>query len=526
MQMIDRDIATSTALVIDANPTSRGILAAQLRDFGVGTVVQANKIHDARRILESRSFDIVLCEQDFEAEGYSGQNLLDDLRRLQLLPLSSAFVIITGTASTTAVAEAAASSVDSYVVKPFTASTLAERLTQIRKRKKALADVHAAVAAGEVKGAAMKCLERFQARGPHHLDAARLGCELLLGMGENEVARQLHQKVLDTDATLPWARLGLARAQLAAGQAGTATRTLQALVADQPRYPDALDVFGRLQVEQGDLAAAAATYRTAADFTRGSIVRLQRHGLLAFYAGLYDEAAKPLDRALVLGLGSPMFDPHVLAPLAALRFAQRDQRALMRVLDAMREVGGASTRLADLVAFAWHRQDEALARVCDDAAAALDDPAFDADAACQLLVVWSQLAAAGTTLPHTVPAAIDRLATRFAASRALGQLLVGAAAPHGPFADLVMGAQQTLATRTEGAVTQALEGQPEVAVRGLLDAGRRTLNARLLELAGLTLQRHRERIEAADALARDIEDARRRVSQGAALPMLGHAARG
>ena len=81
MQLIDRDIAKSSALVIDANPTARGLLAAQLRDFGVGAIVQCARIQEARRQLESRTFDIVLCEQEFEAEGYSGQNLLDDLRK-------------------------------------------------------------------------------------------------------------------------------------------------------------------------------------------------------------------------------------------------------------------------------------------------------------------------------------------------------------------------------------------------------------------------------------------------------------
>ncbi len=36
----DPDIASCRALVIDANPTARSIQAAQLRDLGVGTIVQ------------------------------------------------------------------------------------------------------------------------------------------------------------------------------------------------------------------------------------------------------------------------------------------------------------------------------------------------------------------------------------------------------------------------------------------------------------------------------------------------------
>ena len=46
-----RDIANTKALVIDGNTTSRSILVRQLRDFGVGEVVQCSRIQDARNRL-------------------------------------------------------------------------------------------------------------------------------------------------------------------------------------------------------------------------------------------------------------------------------------------------------------------------------------------------------------------------------------------------------------------------------------------------------------------------------------------
>ena len=44
------------ALVIDANATSRSILAAQLRAYGISRVTQCNRIHDARNRLEHLTF--------------------------------------------------------------------------------------------------------------------------------------------------------------------------------------------------------------------------------------------------------------------------------------------------------------------------------------------------------------------------------------------------------------------------------------------------------------------------------------
>ena len=101
MALLDDDLSTSSALVIDANPTSRSVLVSQLRDFGMGTVVQTARLQDARRQLEFRKFDVVLCELHFADDTMTGQDLLDDLRRNQLLPFATVFLMVTGEATYT-----------------------------------------------------------------------------------------------------------------------------------------------------------------------------------------------------------------------------------------------------------------------------------------------------------------------------------------------------------------------------------------------------------------------------------------
>jgi len=66
------------ALVVDSNVTSRGLLSAQLRDYGVTKVVQCSRIQDARSRLEHTVFDYVLCDQYFPDSQSSGQTLLDE----------------------------------------------------------------------------------------------------------------------------------------------------------------------------------------------------------------------------------------------------------------------------------------------------------------------------------------------------------------------------------------------------------------------------------------------------------------
>ena len=47
MTQIDRDIHLAKALVVDGNPTSRSVMAAQLRDLGVQQIRQLTRVQDA-----------------------------------------------------------------------------------------------------------------------------------------------------------------------------------------------------------------------------------------------------------------------------------------------------------------------------------------------------------------------------------------------------------------------------------------------------------------------------------------------
>ena len=45
MHLLDTDIQTARAIIIDPNPTSRSVLSSQLRDLGVQHVRQLSRVH-------------------------------------------------------------------------------------------------------------------------------------------------------------------------------------------------------------------------------------------------------------------------------------------------------------------------------------------------------------------------------------------------------------------------------------------------------------------------------------------------
>ena len=504
----DPDIVSCRALVIDANPTARSIQASQLRDLGVGTIVQCGRVQDARRQLEAREFDIVLCEQDFQGGNYSGQDLLNDLRRAQLLPFSTVFVMVTSEASYAAVAEAAESALDSYLLKPHTAHALAERIQQARQRKKILKDIFVAIDEGQFDLAAQLCVRRFAVKGAYWLYAARIGAELLLRVGKHDEARVLYEAVIATQA-LPWARLGVARAQIESGSGPAGRRTLESLIADQPGFADAYDVMGRVQVDQGQFAEALATYRTATQLTPGSISRLQRQGMLAFYLGETDEATKALERATLMGISSKMFDFQTIVLLAVTRFTARDSKGLQRCLDNMNhalEKASGSVRLqrfARVIAiFNLMLQRQVAQVVAEVRAMARDikESNFDFECASNMVAMLAHLTAAELQL-DAAEGWVDTLALRFCTTRSLSELLARAGQAYEPFATRIREQHNAITALAEQAMSHSLAGEPRAAAKALLSAGARTMNSKLIDMARMVLQRHAEKIaDAADLL--------------------------
>lgn len=509
------------ALVVDPNAMSRSILASQLRAYGISKVVQCNRIPDARARLEHTAFDYVLCEQSFHESDNTGQTLLDDLRRAKLLPFSTVFFMVTSEASYARVAEAAESALDGYLLKPFTPAALFDRLRIARQRKEHLSPVFEAIERTDFETAARLCVERFEARDPYWLYAARIGTELLLRLGRHGQAQAMFEAIIATRA-LPWAKLGVARAQIGAGQNVRATAMLQGLIQEDASHADAYDVLGRAQVEQGQFEAALDTYRLAATLTPDSLTRVQKFGMVSWYLGEREAARTALARAVLLGIESKLFDYQSLVLLAFAFFEIGDTKGLDRCiadLCRMQERHNESERLQrfarvaqTLQAIAQRQFSEAVEAV-RTMAQDIMAPAFDFEAACNFAGLVAILAATSISLDEA-PGWMQTLGMRYAHTRGLAQLLASASRVHAPFADQLSACLPAVNLLAEQAVAQSLGGDIRGAIATLLDSAGRTGNAKLLELAQQMLVRHQSALEDASTLQASV-DALRPLCAGA-----------
>jgi CheY-like chemotaxis protein len=516
------------ALVVDGNVTSRSLLAAQLRDYGVTKVVQCGRVQDARSRLEHTVFDYVLCDQYFTDSQSSGQTLLDDLRRAQLLPFSTVFFMVTTEASYAAVAEAAESALDGYLLKPFTPLTLFERLTAARQRKTHLRPIFDAIELEDFETAAKLCVAQFLERKPYWLYAARIGSELLLRLGRHDEARLLFEAILKARA-IPWAKLGVARAQMESGQPARAITTLQGLVGEDPAFADAYDVLGRAQVETGDFTQAIETYRTASTLTPDSIVRLQKLGMMSYYMGDKATAVQVLSRAAILGIESKLFDYQSLVLLAFSYFDEKDHKGIERCIADFGRILEQKPNSHRIQRFAQivdtlrliHQGQvaQAVARV-RSMAPEIVESRFDFEAACNLASLLSVLANTSIELQEG-PAWIATLGMRYSNTRGLCELMANACLNNPLFAETVRSSLQRINKIAESAMAQSLSGDPAGAIAVLLQSGGQYLNTKLIDLAQQLLLRNKAKLPHAETLQETVDQLRSQCGTAPARAILG-----
>ena len=115
-------------LVVDDFSTMRRIVRNLLKELGFSNVYEAEDGVDALKKLRAETFEFVVSEWDMP--NMTGIDLLREIRKddaLKHLPV----LMVTAEAKKENIIEAAQAGASGYVVKPFTAITLDEKLKKI-----------------------------------------------------------------------------------------------------------------------------------------------------------------------------------------------------------------------------------------------------------------------------------------------------------------------------------------------------------------------------------------------------------
>lgn len=115
-------------LVVDDYSTMRRIIKNLLHDLGYANVTEADDGNTALPLLKKGGFDFLIT--DWNMPGMAGLDLLKAVRAdeaLKAIPV----LMLTAEAKREQIVEAAQAGVNGYVIKPFTAATLKEKIDKI-----------------------------------------------------------------------------------------------------------------------------------------------------------------------------------------------------------------------------------------------------------------------------------------------------------------------------------------------------------------------------------------------------------
>lgn len=118
-------------LIVDDFSTMRRIIKNLLRDLGFNNTVEADDGNTALPVLNSGGIDFLIT--DWNMPGMEGIDLVKACRaddKLKTLPI----LMVTAEAKREQIVAAAQAGVNGYVVKPFTAATLKEKIDKIFER--------------------------------------------------------------------------------------------------------------------------------------------------------------------------------------------------------------------------------------------------------------------------------------------------------------------------------------------------------------------------------------------------------
>lgn len=291
-------------LIVDRHQSARNAMRTLFSSIGVTQVHGVGSSLEALRQVRKNSYDIIVADYLLDDER-DGQQLLEEFRHKQLIPLNTIYIVSTAERNYQSVLSVAELAPDDYLLKPFTADQMQQRLARSLHRKQAFTDIYRNYEHGDYDKAIKAC-DRVAERSREYLyEVYRFKGELLNTVGRYADATELYESVLGK-RPLPWARMGLAHAIHGLGRSAAAATMAAELIEEFPTYLSAYDFLARVREESGNLSGAQEALQRAIANSPRNTLRQRELGEIAMRNGDYRTAEQAFALALERSRGSSL----------------------------------------------------------------------------------------------------------------------------------------------------------------------------------------------------------------------------
>jgi tetratricopeptide (TPR) repeat protein len=335
----DIDWAEKRYLLVDDFVGIRQLLRESLRNLGAKHIDQAASGGEAIVLLSKTRYDVVMCDYNL-GDGKNGQQVLEEARLRNLMLPSGVWLMVSAEKSVESVMGAAEHQPDAYIIKPITEGVLLTRLNRVWNKKQIFREIDQAFADKDYLRAARLCEEQIALYPLHEIDLQRMKATLLLKSGVPEQARAVYEKVLE-ERDYNWARCGLGKIRMSAGDVEAAQQMFQAVIADNRFYIDAFDQLALSYQQQGKHEEAFGVLEKAAKLSPNSVPRQRAFGQTALKLGNIPVAEKAFRKCIEMGEYSVAKTVDAYFGLARVCGLKNDTKEAIRLLNAaVHQFGG------------------------------------------------------------------------------------------------------------------------------------------------------------------------------------------
>ncbi|WP_160060951.1 response regulator [Psychromonas sp. L1A2] len=266
-------------LIVDDQKAFHVMLKAMLTNQGAKNITFADTIDQAVKITKVVKFDIYLLDYNL-GSGKNGVQLLDYLKKNNLIPDHALCFIITGDSNKRMVLTAIEKSPDDYLMKPFSPVQLSTRLTAATHRKVMLHAIYKAISDKHYELAISLCKQKIDQAPEYRNLCKNLLAEIYIQIEDFQSADKILKPLIELR---PLVRpcISLGRSYFLQKEYKKSIEVLTRLIEDAPLQMEAYRWLARSYKNDGQLNNALNILTQAANTTHHSIERHQEVALLA-----------------------------------------------------------------------------------------------------------------------------------------------------------------------------------------------------------------------------------------------------
>lgn len=287
---MDGELKKKKVLIADPLATSKNFMQMVLSKIDITNVTSVSSTKEVIRAVKKDTYDIIISEY-YLSDDRNGQQLLEELRYAKIIPLTTAYVIITTEKRPTNVVSLAELVPDAFILKPVSIETLQNKLLRAIYKKHVLRKVYERIAENNLQEVVLACNRIIQQYPEFEQIAVRHKAEAYLRLNYFKEASLIFAQVLK-ERQAPWAKMGLAFSLKGQGRIDEAQKLAEELVEEHINFIALYDFLANIYTEKGDFINAQRILEKCHEISPYNLERQRLFGNIALKNGDVETAQK------------------------------------------------------------------------------------------------------------------------------------------------------------------------------------------------------------------------------------------